>query len=143
MKKFFAVTVALAVLSFGSLAFARGWGGGPGYGCGGPGNGGGPGYMGRFAETDEGKKFLKETQELRKNLHDKRFELKEAYLAGDKKKAGKIVKEIDELSEKLFDKAEKAGINKRGYGRGYGRGPGYGGGPGYGCGGPGYCGGPY
>jgi len=149
MKKFLVVAVAVAALSFGSLAFARGWGGGPGYGCGGPGYygggpgyGNGPGYMRGIAETEEGKAFLKETEELRKKISDKQFELREAYLAGDEKKAEKLVKEFDELREKLFEKAEKSGLNRRGYGRGYGRGPGFGGGPGYGCGGPGYCDGP-
>jgi len=37
MKRLLTVAVAVAVLSFGSIAFARGYGRGPGYG-------GGPGY---------------------------------------------------------------------------------------------------
>jgi len=134
MKKFIALAAALTLLSIGALAFAHGpgYGGGMGYG-GGHGYGGGPGYMGRIAGTEEGKKFLKETTDLRKMIHDKMFELREAYLAGDEKKAEKLEKEVDELREKVQEKAEKSGINKsRGYGRGYGGGPGYCGGPGYG-----------
>ena len=148
MKKFIALLAALTLLSIGAMAFAHGggygggYGGGPGYGCGGPGYGGGcgggpghGGYKGRFADTEEGKKFLEETADLRKKIHDKKFDLKEAYRKGDEKKAAKIEGEIDKLREKLYEKAEKAGINKkRGYGRGYGRGHGGCGS----CGGPGY-----
>lgn len=136
MKKTLALTVALAVLSIGGLAFAHGWGdgygGGPGY-CNGPGNGGGPGVMPSFAETEEGKKFLKETTELRKTIHGKKFELMEAYRAGDDKKAEALEKELDELRIKLSEMAKQSGIDK--YNKK--RGPGYCGGPGN-CGGPGY-----
>lgn len=126
MKRLIAIAAALTLLSIGAVAFAHGpgyggnmmgYGDGPGYGGG---YGGGPGFMGRFADTEEGRKFLDETKDLRKKLHDSMFELKEAYLAGDEKKTEKIEKETEEIREQIHEKAEKAGINKtrRGYGRG-------------------------
>lgn len=149
MKKFTALFVALAVLSFGALAFGHGGGGGQGYGggCGGPGygggsgsgsgyGGGGPGFMGRLAGTEEGRKFLEDTKELRKKIHDLKYEIKEAWIADDEKKAEKLEAELGKLRDELWEKADKAGIEKkRGYGK-RGKGRGYGGGPDN-CAGPG------
>lgn len=132
MKRVLAVFVAVAVLSIGAIAFAHGggygghmmgYGGGPGmmgYG-GGYGNhmghGGGPGMMGYgpgYGSDKETKEFLEKTTDLRKELHDMRFEYMEAWRAGDEKKAEKLAKELDELSEKLYASAPKGTRGFRG-----------------------------
>lgn len=144
MKKLVALAVALAVLSFGAVSYAHMWGGddngsgygygmgpgmmGPGYGQGyGPGNGGcnGPGGQGGYGgwDTDskEFKAFWKETAELRKAIHAKMFDLKEAYVADDEKAIDKLESEIDGLREKIYDKAKDAGLIKKSKrSRGYG-----------------------
>jgi hypothetical protein len=152
MKKLIVAIGVLTLLAAGTAAYAHmsGWGGGygPGYGHmygGGPGYGhmygGGPGYghmgpgYGQMwqGDSEEGKKFLEETADIRRELHEKRFDLREAYRTGDEEKAEAIEKEVEELRDQL---AEKGGFDKdarRGTGRGYGpRAGGYG-----------YCGGPY
>lgn len=131
MKKAIIALGIVALLAAGTTAFAHGWGYGPGYG--GHMWGGGPGMMWGYGYDDEdAQKFLDETVDLRRQLHEKRFDLREAYRLGDKEKAEAIEKDLDKLYSEL---TEKGGF-KRGYGRGYGHGPraGYG---------PGYCGGPY
>ena len=60
------------------------------------------------------KEFLDKTADLRKEFHEKRFEYMEAYRAGDEKKAKKLAKELDELSEKLHDAAPEGTFNDRG-----------------------------
>lgn len=131
MKKAIIALIAMGVLSFGALSYAHMWGYGPGRG-----------YQG-----EESGKFLDETADLRKQLHEKTFEYREAYRAGDEKKVEALEKEITGLQEKLHDKADAAGVS-RGYGRGFGPGKhmwGYdqkGYGRGYGPGGYG-CQGPY
>lgn len=132
-KAIIAVVGVVALLAAGSAyAHMYGWGGGPGYG--GHMWGGGPGYMwGGYADEDA-KKFLEETADVRRDLHEKRFELREAYRTGDKAKVEALEKEIDGLYDKL---AEKGGFERgprRGFGRGFGPRAGYG--PGYFCGGP-------
>jgi Spy/CpxP family protein refolding chaperone len=112
-------------------------------------------------EVDQ--KKLDETYDLRKKLHDKKFEYREARRKGDKEKLEALEKEIEKLKEEFYEKTGITGkkgkrgkkYGRRGYGPrggydsgGYGDcgGPGYGGqggrdsGPGYGdcgCGGPG------
>jgi hypothetical protein len=148
MRKAIIAIGVVALLAFGTAAYAHmsGWGGGPGYGGGygmGPGYGhmygGGPGYghmgPGYGTDTEEAQKFLEDTADLRRELHEKRFDLREAYRTGDEEKAEAIEKEIDELREKL---ADKGGFEKGAW-RGYGKGRGYG----PRAGGYGYCGGPY
>lgn len=139
MKKFAAIIVALAVLSFGAVAFAQmyGYGGGPGYGV-------------RSAE-DQVKydKFFADTVDMRRQLHDLRFEMREAWLAGDDAAYDKLAAEFDQLRDELQKKADEAGVEVgpgRGFGRGFGPGNGRGcggpggvGGPGNGAGGPEYC----
>lgn len=138
MKKLVALAVALAVLTFGAVSFAhmRGAdddGAGYGYGMMGPGmmgQGGGGGCNGPGAqggmdtESKEFKEFWKSTHEIRKAVHDKMFELKEAYVTDNEKAIDKLEKEIDELREKIHDKAKEAGLVKkqkrsRGYGPGW------------------------
>ena len=94
----------------------RGYGMGPGmmgdYGMG-PGMvegyGMGPGMMGPgyYNQSEECQKFLDETAELRKELHDKRFEYMEA-LRNPKttiETDAKLRKKIDDLQEKISKKA--------------------------------------
>lgn len=76
--------------------------------------------------SDEQKKLLDETAGLRKELHEKKFDFREAWRAGDKDKAEAIEKQIDDLRDKLS--AKLGPESGKGYGRGYGRG---------------YCQGPY
>jgi hypothetical protein len=110
-------------------------GGGPGYGgggCGGPGGG-----YGKAVDPEKQEAFFKDTLKLRKQLHEKMFELREAYFAGDEKKVEKLGKEAEALQEKLFEAAKEHGIARGegsggesgGYGRGRGghMGQGYGG----------------
>ncbi len=126
MKKLLVGLTVAAVLGLSALAFAHG-GGGYGYeghmmgsghmGYGMMGNGGygsdhmmgrGPGY-GYDKETKE---FLDKTADLRKELHEKRFEYMEAWRADDEKKAEKLAKELDELTEKLYAEAPEGSFNR-------------------------------
>ncbi|KKL67869.1 hypothetical protein LCGC14_2130700, partial [marine sediment metagenome] len=101
----------------------------------GPGSCGGPDYGkgGYGIDPEKSAAFFKETLKLRKELHEKMFELKEAYFSGDEEKTEKLSKEAEEISEKIFKAAEKHEVP---FGRGYGghMGPGSGGhmGSGYG-----------
>lgn len=129
MKNLALAASVVSILAIGVLAFAHGpggWGGGqmtgPGYYGGhmmGPGFGGhmmgsgGPGYG---ADRD----FLDETVELRKKLHDKRFEYFEAR-RNPETDAGTLTgleKEIREMQDKIYEKAPRTFYG--GYG-GYGR----------------------
>ena len=143
MKKLLIAFMAVSVLALGTAAYAHMWGGpgwgggqhmwggGPGYGAG-PGYGPGPGMM--YGRGDkESRKFFEETADLRKELHNKMFEYREARWAGDEEKLEALEKEIGELRAKVYEKADASGITKRSGRGGYG----YGSGPG-GCGGPGY-----
>lgn len=85
------------------------------------------GPMMRGAFTTEEQKIFDETLELRKDLHLKRFEFREALRKGEYQKAEALEKEIEAISEKLEAKLgpimEKRGpVAKRGWGRGYGYG---------------------
>ena len=129
MKRVLIAIGVIALLAAGTTAYAHMYG----QGYGGQGYGGhmGPGYgpMWGYADKDTGK-FLEETADVRRELHEKRFDLREAYRTGDEAKAEAIEKDIAEIREKL---SEKGGF-KAGPGRGYGPRAG---------GGYGYCGGPY
>jgi hypothetical protein len=118
MKRILVVLSLVAVLGIGTAAFAHGgfgWGGHMGSGWGmGPGMMGyGPGY----GYTEETQKYFEETADLRRDLHTKRFEYYEALRAGDTKKAEKIAREIEELTEKLYANAPRGrNFAKGGYG---------------------------
>jgi len=112
------VLVLLGVI--GTIAYAHGpgwWGGGHMMGYGG----------GMMGWSDSGyyydQKFLDETRELRKKLHDKRFEYFEALRDPETtpETLTKLEKEIHELQEKIYEKAPRPR-----YG-GYMMGPGFGG----------------
>lgn len=128
MKKTIIAVMVLGVLALGTVAYAHMWGGGQGWGGHMWGGGPGWGYQG-----EESKKFLDETAGLRKDLNDKTFQYREAWRAGDEKKAEALEKEISELQGKLYDKAKESGYFT---GRGYGWGPGMMWGGNHPCGGP-------
>ena len=127
MKKILAGIAVIAIIAAGAAAFAHGpgrWGGhmrGPGYGVHmmGPGYGGpmkgmsGPGYG-----ADQ--TFLNETADLRKELHNKKFEYFEA--SRDPKTTvetlSRLEKEIYDIKSRIHEKAPRT-VNT-GFG-GYGR----------------------
>lgn len=136
MKTFVVVLTAAALLAIGAMAFAHGtgagWGGGHMMGAYGghmmgPGYGGhmmGQGYGGRMMDwrgsgygTDT--KFLDETADLRKELHDKRFEYFEASRNSetDPGRLAKLEKELYDIQSKIREQAPRG--NYGGYG-GYG-----------------------
>ncbi len=115
MKKMLVGLMIAALLGLAGMAFAHG-GGGYGYGGHMMGNGhmgygmmGNGGYgSGHMMERDSGygydketKEFLDKTANLRKELHEKRFEYMEAWRDDDEKKAEKLAKELDELAEEV------------------------------------------
>jgi len=98
----------------------RGWGMGPGmmergYGPGMMERGYGPGRTERgwggygYRQSEECRKFLTDTTELRRQLHAKRFEYTEAYRDPKTTSAqlSKLEKEIDELQDKIIEKAPR------------------------------------
>ncbi|RMG02969.1 MAG: hypothetical protein D6726_06555 [Nitrospirae bacterium] len=131
-KKVFAIGI-VGLLSLATLAFAHGpgwWGGGmmgggfgPGY-CQGPAGGYGPGYMRGFGPGACGgpygvdQKFFEETKDLRKQLHEKRFEYFETLRDpnADREKVAKLEKEIEELQEKIYEKSPRRGFRGGFYG---------------------------
>ena len=134
MKKTLAALTIVAVLSFGALAFAHGggYGGGMmggGYGGGMIGGGNGYGMMGGgngnhmqgrgngYGDTKETREFMEKTADLRREMSKLRFEFEEAYRAGDEKTAEKLYKSMEELAEKIHDKAPKGNFFSRGLGR--------------------------
>jgi hypothetical protein len=90
MKKLLIAIMAVTVLALGTAAYAhmwggQGWGGGQHMWGGGPGYGPGAGMM--YGGGDkESRKFFEETADLRKELHNKMFEYREARWAGDEEK---------------------------------------------------------
>lgn len=129
MKKAIIGVAIVAVLAFGTLAFAHGtggWNGGHmmnrGYGGhmmgtdfgGHMGNWTGPGYGAR--ETD--RKFLDETADLRRDLHEKRFEYFEAQRSPDttNKTLENLEKEITELQAKVYENAPRTAYGRTGIG---------------------------
>jgi hypothetical protein len=104
----------------------QGYGGHMGQGYGGhmgQGSGGhmGPGYGGHMQGSTDGydQKFLDETADLRKELHNKKFEYFEANRnpKTDTETITELEKEIRELKEKIFEKAPRTADAK---GKGYG-----------------------
>lgn len=138
MKKTLMAVSVLMVLGLAAVAFAHGpgYGGhmaGPGHmgygGYGGhmagPGHMGyggygghmmGPGHMG-YAEEGEVAEFLEKTAELRREIHQKRFDHREALRTGDEAKAEALAKELDALAEKLVKATpESIAKGRAGYG---------------------------
>jgi Spy/CpxP family protein refolding chaperone len=120
----------VSILAFGALAFAQGMGGQGGghmggYGMTGSGYGGGhmgtanAGQMGDrtspgYGTNQTDQKFLDETADLRKELHEKRYEYAEAVRNPDTKRSTirELEKEIYELEDKIYEKSPQT---NRGY----------------------------
>lgn len=130
MKKVLAGVTVLTLLAFGAIAYAGPgfWGGGHMMGSGYEGYGMGPGYGGHMMEQAYGghmygragshnQKFLNETAELRKELHNKRFEYFEALRNPETKveTITKLEKQIGSLQDKIFEKAPRT-AGRYGYG---------------------------
>lgn len=134
-RKLFIALIVIGILSVSAISYAHMWGGGWGWRQGMMGDG--PDAYG-CGEGGYDQKFLDETADLRKTIHGKMFDLREAWRKGEKAEA--LEKEVEELKDKLFEKAESAGIkgkhkygrHDRSHSRGCGDGPGTGCGP---CGG--------
>jgi hypothetical protein len=131
MKKVLAIVTAVTVLSIGAFAFAgpgwfgghmgSGYGGHMGYGNGGsmmgPGYGNHMGYGGGMMGYGNGygyngssdKKFLNETRELRRELHTKQFEYREAVRnpKTDEKTITTLEKEITDLQDRINEKSPR------------------------------------
>ncbi|UCD35770.1 MAG: hypothetical protein JSU90_02750 [Nitrospiraceae bacterium] len=130
MKKLFIALAIVSVFAAAAVAFAHGpgaWAGGqmmgPGYG--GHMTGMGYGHMGGWMSQGYGtgktdQKFLDETADVRKDLHNKRFEYFEAQRdpKTTNETLAKLEKEMNELQEKLYEKSPRTA--HRGYGA-YGR----------------------
>lgn len=120
MKKILTILTVIAVLGFTTLAVAHGggfgWSGGHIMGYGGYGGhmmGWWPGYD----YSKDTKEYLDKTSDLRRDLHEKRFDYMEALRSGDEEKAEKIANELDEISKTLYRDARKGRYLARG---GYG-----------------------
>jgi hypothetical protein len=133
MKKLILGITVVLLLAFGAITYAHGPGGrccgqmmGPGYGAHmmGPGYGGhmmGQGYGGHMmgqGGTGYGydQKFLDETVEQRRELHNKRFEYFEAFRNPEtsSETITKLEKEIHELQETIHKKAPRSAYGKFG-----------------------------
>jgi hypothetical protein len=104
MKKILIGVMVLSILLVTAAAFARPWGGPAGK------------TKGISAEQQ---KFFDETLELRKEMHDIRFELREAYRAPnpDEQKIAALENEIVIIREQIRSKADEFGVEKDfGYG---------------------------
>lgn len=96
MRKVYVLVVALSVLMVSAIAFAGPWG---------PWNSG-------QSYTAEQQKFFDETKSLRKELHDKRFELMELYRTPgtDKARIDSLEKDIAAGRTKIHEKAAELNI---------------------------------
>jgi hypothetical protein len=96
MRKIIVGVMALTLLLITAAAFARPWG---------------PGMKVADASVEQ-QKFFDETRELRKAMHDKKFELREAYRAQvpDEQKIAKLEKELSDMREKIRSRADELGI---------------------------------
>lgn len=114
MQRFVAGLALMALLAVGAVVYAHGPGSrggrmmGQGFDGGGMmGAGCGSGQC-RF-QNEEGRKFLDETYSLRKEMHDKRFEYREALRNPNTTIAEitKLEREIQSLKENIREKAPK------------------------------------
>lgn len=127
MKKISLGIMGLSLVLLAAVAFARPWG------------------MGPNAEniSVEQKQFFDATKDLRKEMHDKRFELMELYRTGtDQAKIDALESDVEALRAKIQAKAAEFGISG-GPGacgnQGANCGMGQGSGQGFGCNGNGPC----
>jgi hypothetical protein len=129
MKKILLGIIGVSLLLLAAVAFAR------------------PGSMGSNAGniSPEQKQFFEATKDLRKEMHDKRFELMELSRTGtDQAKIDALESQVEALRTKIQAKAEELGItggpgacNKQGADCNMGQGCGMG--QGMGCNGNGHC----
>ena len=106
MKKMILGIMGLTLLLLAAVAFARPAGMGPNAGN----------------ITAEQKQFFDATKDLRKEMHDKRFQLMELSRTGtDQAKIDQLENEIDALRAKIQAKAEELGVTG-GFGAGGNRG---------------------
>jgi hypothetical protein len=137
MKKILTLIAAIGIIVTAAQADAFGPYGGRGYMMG-PGNcprvTGDCFWTAPAPSDEEVLKTLTETYELRKQLHEKRFEYLEALRTPgvDAEKIARLQKEIAELRDKIIAKTPKAAQTPRGARRGYGAGMGLGPGAGMG-----------
>jgi len=98
MRKIIVGILALTLLLITAAAFAKSWGPGPE----------------DAVISVEQQKFFDETRELRKQLHDKKFELREAYRARtpDEQKIAKLETELSDVREKIRSRADELGVAK-------------------------------
>jgi|GEM_PF-4110123 len=107
MKKILAIIIGLSLL-IAAAAFARPWGAGQGAGI-----------------SAEQQKFFAETRDLRKEMHDKRFQLMELYRSNaDQTKIDAVEADMEAIRAQIQAKAAELGITA---------GPGSCGGPGGNC----------
>lgn len=125
MKKLITGLTVITVLAFTIVVYAHGPGrSGEDYLCPGHGNGVhmmGPGYKGHMMGQAGGfdQKFLDESADLRRELHNKKFEYFEAKRNPETtyETVAKLEKDIHELQEKIHEKAQRRVYGKFG---GYG-----------------------
>lgn len=114
MRKFVAGLALIALLAVGAVVYAHGHGSGGGHKMeqgfdGGDMMGAGCGAGQCGVENEESRKFLDETYSLRKEMHEKKFEYREALRNPDTTVATitKLAKEIQSLKETIREKAPK------------------------------------
>ena len=126
MKKLIMVLAVVSIFAVAAAAFAHGpgaWAGGhmmgPGYGS--HMTGMGYGHMGSwmsqgYDSSQSDQKFLDETADVRKDLHNKRFEYFEAQRDPEttNETLARLEKEINELQEKIYENSPRTA--RRGYG---------------------------
>ncbi len=98
MKKAYMVVIALTFLFAATVAFAKPWG-----------------FKGQNTQiTAEQQQFFDQTQELRKQMHDKRFELMELYRNpnSDNVKIAELENEINILKAKIQEKAKELKVTQ-------------------------------
>lgn len=101
MTKLYVSLVAVVFIFTAAIAFAGPWG---------------PGAINPSGSADQ-QKFFDETRDLRRQMHEKRFELMELYRnpEADRAQAEALEKEIGDLQAKIRDKAGELKI-AQGYG---------------------------
>lgn len=95
MKKLYVAVIVLTLLMLTAISFAKPWG-----------------MRQNTAISAEQQKFFDETRQMRKEMHDKRFELMELYRTpeADKSKIEGLEKEMTDLRTKMQEKARELKI---------------------------------
>lgn len=95
MKRFYTIVIAIIVLMSAALAYARPWDRGE-----------------ETVLTAEQQRFFEETRELRKEMHEKRFELMELYRNPNSDKAAidALEQEVNSLRAQIQAKAQELNV---------------------------------